>query len=143
VTPLWYKREITLGMEGPDVRVVRRKLGFIEDGPYDRSVQQKVVGMARKRNVETDGEVNPEVAEMIGETEANQEEVAPVWWTREIDLWEEGEDVRELRVILGLGDRDNRYDPDAEALVRQFQSAHHLPISGKVDIDTARAIGER
>lgn len=142
VTPLWFTREIFLGDSGPDVRVVRRKLGFLEDGPYDLAVQQKVMGMARKTGTATSGEVNAGVATALGETEAAKAGNLPQWYTREIALWEEGEDVRSVRRILGLGDSDNRYDPDAEAATRRFQSSLGLPLTGKVDQATARHLGE-
>ncbi len=142
MTPLWFKRTIVLGMTGSDVRVVRRKMGFPEDGPYDRAVQQKVIGLARKRKVDTDGEVNEEVADTLGESEANRSVTTPSWWTRPLGLWDEGDDVRSLRRILGLGDADNRYDPDLESAVKRYQSDKDLPVTGEVDVDLARVIGE-
>jgi peptidoglycan hydrolase-like protein with peptidoglycan-binding domain len=142
VTPKWFYRIIELDMTGADVKVVRRKLGFLEDGPYDRAVQQKVMGMARKTNIKTEGEVNEDVAEALGESAANRSELTPEWFTREIGLWEEGEDVRSVRYLLGLGDNDNRLDPDAESAVKRFQSSRGLPTTGRVDLDTAREIGD-
>lgn len=142
ITPLWFTREIFLGDSGPDVKVVRRKLGFLEDGPYDLAVQQKVMGMARKTGTQTSGEVNSAVADKLGETEANKAGTLPGWYTREVGLWEEGEDVRSVRRILGLGDSDNRFDPDAESAVRRLQSSLGLPLTGKVDEPLARHLGE-
>lgn len=141
-TPLWFKRTIALGMTGADVKVVRRKLGFPADGPYDRAVQQKVIGLSRKARTKTDGEVNEDVAKDLGESAVNRSEVTPNWWVREIGLWEEGDDVRSLRKILGLGDNDNRFDPDAEAAVKRYQSDNGFEPTGKVDVDLARHIGE-
>lgn len=142
MTPLWFKRRIVLGMYGPDVDVVRRKLG-LEPGPYDRTTMEKVKGMARRDKIETNGEVDELVAERLGESEANQRVVTPSWWYRELEMRrDEGEDVRSLRKILGLGDADNRFDADLEAAVRRFQSGLGLEPTGKVDVDLARQIGE-
>jgi hypothetical protein len=142
--PLWYKREISLGAMGPDVRVVRRKLGFSEDGPYDRAVQAKVMGVARKRKIDTDGEVNEDVAEELGP--AADESQPPTWWARPADyeyqLWDEGEDVRALNKALGFTDNDNRFHPEQEAAVRQLQSAKGFTLTGRVNQDLARHIGE-
>lgn len=142
--PLWYKREITLGAMGPDVRVVRRKLGFEENGPYDRAVQAKVMGVARKAKIGTLGEVNEDVAEELGEAaDSNQ---APSWWSRaddyEYQLWDEGEDVRALNKALGFTDGDNRFHPEHEAAVRRLQSAKGLVLTGRVNQDLAKVLGE-
>jgi peptidoglycan hydrolase-like protein with peptidoglycan-binding domain len=143
MTPLWYTRVIELGMTGPDVKVVRRKLGFLADGPYDQAVQQRVMGMSRRTNTNTDGEVNEDVAAVLGESAVNDSGLAPEWFTREIGLWEEGEDVRAVREILGLGSNDNRFDPDAEAALKRFQSSARLATTGRVDETTAIRMGDR
>lgn len=139
--PLWYKRVIKLGMTGPDVRVIRRKFGLVPDGPYDRTVKELVVGMARKAKVETvDGEVSEDVAKMLGP--AADEDQAPTWFVRELSLWDEGEDVRQCLKALGWTDNDNRFQAEAEAAVRRLQSARGLVVTGRVNEDLARVIGE-
>jgi peptidoglycan hydrolase-like protein with peptidoglycan-binding domain len=142
MTPLWFRRELHIGDEGPDVRIVRRKLGLPPDGPYDSIVAERIRGMGRHAKVNTDGEVNADVAEALGEAEATKAGLAPEWFTRELELWNEGEDVRALRNILGLGTADDRYDPDAEAAVRRFQSANKLRSTGRVTEKLAQLLGD-
>lgn len=142
-TPLWFKRELNIGDEGPDVRVVRRKLGLPDDGPYDRIVAERIRGMAKQKNVKSKGEVNADVATALGESAANEAGLTPEWYTRDLQLWFQGEDVRALRRILNVpAAEDDRYDPDIEAAVRRFQSAHDLPVDGLVTADLAILIGD-
>lgn len=141
--PRWFKRELYIGDEGPDVRVVRRKLGLPDEGPYDRIVAERIRGMAKHKNIETDGEVNADVAEALGESAVNLAGLTPEWYVRDLQLWFEGEDVRALRGILGVPNvEDDRYDPDLEAAVRRFQSANGLPVDGLVTADLAVLLGE-
>jgi peptidoglycan hydrolase-like protein with peptidoglycan-binding domain len=141
--PLWFKRELDIGDTGPDVRIVRRKLGLPDDGPYDRVVAERVRGMAKHRNLDSDGEVNAAMAEALGESAVNEAGLTPEWYTRDLQLWFQGEDVAALRGILGVpAVADDRYDPDLEAAVRRFQSAHDLPVDGLVTADLAILIGE-
>lgn len=139
-TPYWYKRVIRLGMTGPDVDVVRRKLGFPQ-GSYDRSVMQKVIGLAKSKKVHTDGEVNADVAEVLGK--AADEDLLPSWFPedgRPMQLWDEGENVRALNRSLGFTDNDNRFHPETEAAVRRLQSSLDLPVTGQVNGDLAKVI---
>jgi peptidoglycan hydrolase-like protein with peptidoglycan-binding domain len=129
-------------MTGPDVSVVRRKLGFPEDGPYDSAVQAKVRGMAGRVSIQSDGTVNEEVADLLGESAAASAEIDPRWFQRPIGLWDEGPDIRVLNGLLGLGIKDDRYTPETENAVKRFQSAHGLPTTGSVDSNLARLIGE-
>lgn len=139
--PLWYRRVINVGMTGPDVDVVQRKLG-LAPGPYDNTTARMVIALARKTGVASDGEVNHEVAEKLGESAAGKAGLFPDWYTRPIEqMFQEGEDIRALRERLGLGSNDNRFDADAEAAVRRIQSGHNLPVTGLVDEHTARVIG--
>lgn len=141
--PLWYTREIHISDTGPDVRVVRRKLGLDPDQPYDVIAAERIRGMAAKRKVNTDGEVNQPVAEALGESAANAAGLAPEWYERDLQLWYEGEDVRALRKILGVDNvNDNRYDPDLEAAVRRYQSANDLPVDGLVNEELAKKLGD-
>lgn len=138
--PLWFKREIHLGMTGPDVNIVRRKFGLVP-GPYDRSIQVLVMSMARKKKVETDGEVNKGVAEMLGP--AADEDQLPSWYERPLELWCEGPDVAVFRRAIGMkDDGDNRFHPEEEAAVRRLQSAKGLVVDGKVNEELAKIIGE-
>lgn len=144
--PLWFWRTIFSGDYGPDVQVVQRKLGIEPTGWYDRSTKERVIGMARKRNIQTNGEVNEDVAIALGESEANKSDLTPTWFVEEFgpaDLFSKsGEDVRAVRSKLGLGDRDDRYDPDLESAIRRFQSEHDLHPDGKVTEELSKVIGE-
>jgi peptidoglycan hydrolase-like protein with peptidoglycan-binding domain len=143
VIPLWYSREINLGDEGPDVRIVRRKLGLDPDQPYDVIAAERIRGMAGKNKVSSAGEVNEAVAEVLGESAATAAGLAPEWFTRDLQLWFEGDDVLAVRRILGVGHLgDNRYDPDVEAAVRRYQSANALVVDGLVNEELARKLGE-
>jgi len=137
MVPAWYRREIKEGDEGPDVRIVRRKLRLDPDGPYDKQVMELVRGKGSKR-----GTVTKEVAESLGEAAATAAGLCPTWFRRPLALWDQGEDVRSLRLALGLGGRDDRYDPDCEKAVRRLQSANRLETTGKVDEGLAIMIGE-
>jgi murein L,D-transpeptidase YcbB/YkuD len=141
-TPLWFRRTLRYGDAGPDVEIVRRKLGLDPRGRYDDICMELVRGLARKRQVNSDGEVNESVAGELGETSVSG--LTPEWYTRELQLWFEGDDVRTARALLGVpGMRgENRYDPDAEAAVRRFQSKHGLRLTGLLDETTARYLGE-
>lgn len=126
---------------GPDVRIVRRKLGFAEAGSYDRSVQSKVVDVARKAKVNTTGEVNEDVAELLGPS--TTDELAPQWYQRDLELADEGPDVATAHAILVPQDAWNdHFGPQLEAAVRRLQSAKGLPVTGKINEEMARHIGE-
>lgn len=138
--PLWYRREIKLGDSGPDVAVVRRKLGLDPSGSFDESTAERVRGLAKRRSVKSKGEVTEDVARELGES--STAELTPEWFSRTLNLWTEGNDVRTLRGLLGLGTNDDRFDPDCESAVRRFQSQHRLEPSGVVDESLAKLIGE-
>lgn len=143
-SPSWFRRDIRLGDSGPDVRIVRRKLGFIPDGEYDLAVEERVRGLARKRKVQSEGEVNKAVAGELGESATH--DLPPSWFSRELELWFEGDDVRRARELLQLGSArevrgENRYDPEMEKAVRRFQSANRLRPTGRLDEATARCLG--
>lgn len=140
MTPTWYRRRISLGDEGPDVRIVRRKLGLNPDGPFDRVASERIRGLAKAKGIKPTGDVTADVAAELGE--AATADLAPEWFQRELELWQEGEDVRALRLLMGLDYRDNRFDPDLEAKVRQFQSQHQIMPNGRVSEDLAKLIGE-
>jgi peptidoglycan hydrolase-like protein with peptidoglycan-binding domain len=143
--PAWYRREIRLGDVGPDVVVVRRKLGLLPAGAFDEVCEELVRGLARKRRVETRGEVNDGVAAALGPQATAG--LVPAWFTRPLQLWFEGDDVQTVRELLGVkparGMRaENRYTPEVEEAVRRWQSEHEFPLTGQVDEAMARAIGD-
>jgi peptidoglycan hydrolase-like protein with peptidoglycan-binding domain len=140
VTPRWFRRELALGDSGPDVDVVRRKLG-LGPGIYDRTCIERVKGMAKAKGKTSDGTVTEEVADILGETETTKAGLPPGWYVRDLELGSIGEDVRALRKALDVWD-DNRFEVDLEAAVRRFQSAEGLIPDGKVTADLAVLIGE-
>jgi murein L,D-transpeptidase YcbB/YkuD len=141
-TPLWFRRTVRYGDTGPDVETIRRKLGLDPRGRYDDMCMELVRGLARKRKIHSDGDVDEATARELGESSTAG--LTPEWYTRELQLWFEGEDVRTARELLGVtGMRgENRYDPDAEAAVRRFQSKHGLRLTGILDEETARFLGD-
>lgn len=128
-------------MSGPDVDVVRRKLG-LSPGPYDRAAIERVIGLSRKGKIDSKGEVNEQVAEALGESEANKAQLVPQWYEQELYTpFEAHASVRAVRRILELPDSDI-YDPDVESAVRRFQSSKGLEPNGRVDADLAQLLGE-
>lgn len=136
--PLWFTREIHLGDTGRDVTTLRRMFGY-PDGPYDRSIMQKVVGLAKFSKVETGGEVNAEIASIIGPSA--DDDLTPEWFVRDLQQGDMGPDVRALRVALGFkDDGDDRFEHDLDSAVRRLQSARGLDTTGVVDSDLSKII---
>lgn len=139
--PLWFKRDIHIGDVGPDVRIVRRKLGFQPDGPYDLSVSRMVMSLAKKKNIEFSGSVTANEAEALGP--AADAALTPEWYERDLEMWcHEGADVATLNAILGCP-ADNRFTPETEQAVRRLQSGAGVFPTGIVDEDTAKLVGDR
>lgn len=139
--PLWFKRDIHLGMSGPDVRIVRRKMGFPENGTYDLSIQRAVMGLGKAKNLDASGDVTADVASELGESA--DASLPPDWWMRDND-WEYqysdmGPDVQLLNAIAGIN--DDRFTIETEAWVRRLQSAHDVPLTGRINLDLAKVIG--
>ena len=140
MTPLWYHREIARGDFGPDVDVVRRKLG-LGPGIYDEIVEERIRGLARAKKIEVTDEVTPELADALGESAAVDAGLTPVWFSRVLSRGDVGDDVRSLRRALGVWD-DNRFEVDCEAAVRRLQSANRLDTDGVVTAEVAILAGE-
>lgn len=128
--PLWFKRVIRLQDHGPDVDVVRRKLGF-DSGSYDVSVQTKVIGLADYLKLETQGELNAEIAEALGP--AADEDQPPVWYKRVLEIGCYGADVKAFRWALGFKDDGILFGENEQAAVKRLQSMLDLPTTGIVD----------
>ena len=137
--PSWYHRALTLGIVGPDVALVQRKLRACRTGIYDTETASRVKGVQFADKLPVTGVVDAATAEAIGES--CRAGVVPDWYHHELGLWSEGEDVHRLRELLGLH-AHGRFDQDAEAAVRRFQSAHHLPLTGRVCEADAVALGD-
>lgn len=69
----------------------------------------------------------------------------PAWWTRELFRGSEGHDVlvarHNLHLPLTNGEADQVWDTPLEKAVRSLQSRAKLPITGKINAATAKAIG--
>ena len=137
--PSWYHRALTLGMVGPDVALVQRKLRACRTGVYDTETASRVKGVQFADKLPTTGVVDAVTAEVIGES--CRVGITPDWFGRELALWSEGDDVQRLRELLGFPDY-GRFDEPVEAAVRRFQSAHHLPLTGRVCEADAVALGD-
>lgn len=138
--PSWYHREIGLGDYGADVNIVRRKLGF-PPGQYTREVSRLITGLCSRHGIAVLEEVTPEVAVLLGETEAASAGLTPEWYVREIGPGDTGHDVSSLRQILGLPAGDV-FDRACDNAVRRFQSGCGVNPTGRVDDDLARLLGD-
>ena len=132
-TPKWYTRVLRDGEMGRDVDVVQRKLGVFS-GSYDEATQAHVRGLQRKAGLEVDGIVGPLTANALGE--AADQALPPVWFSRDLRIGCEGEDVASLRSSLGLPSGSS-YDDETRRAVLRFQSAHGLELSGVVNVGIA------
>ena len=135
----WFSRVLTIGMVGEDVRLVQRKLRSNVSGVYDADTASRVRGLQFADKLPVSGMVDSATADAIGENV--RAGITPDWYGRELGLWSEGEDVQTLRTMLGLKDHGG-FDRDVEAAVRRFQSAHRLPLTGRVCEADAVAIGD-
>lgn len=138
--PSWYQREIGIGDYGPDVNVVRRKLGF-PPGQYTREVARLIAGLCSRHRIAVTEEVTPEVATILGETEAAVAGLTPEWYIREVGPGDTGHDVSSIRQVLGLPAGD-LFDRTTENAIRRFQSGCGVVPTGRVDADLARLLGD-
>ena len=137
MTPGWFTRPLELGDTGPDVAVVQRRLGGDPTGVYDEDTQARVRGLQHREGLKETGMVNKATAKKVGERA--RKGLAPKWFSRTIRLWDEGPDVRAARAAIGVSD-DDRWDPDAEAAARRWQSAQGLAPTGELNEEMAIAI---
>lgn len=137
--PSWFTRTLYEGDTGPDVRVVRRKLGMDPDGPMDRVVIARILGFARKCGyLFHDGCVDEIVAARLGEAETVVAGLLPEWFA--LRPGDKGRAVAAVAEILGVG--GDEYTPELALAVRRRQSAEQMEPTGIVDPETARALGE-
>lgn len=139
MTPHWYVRDLSLGMHGEDVAVLRRLIGLPPSKEYDRDVEVHVKGEQRAAGLPATGIVDEATAAAIGETQRYG--LVPRWYTRTLILGDAGADVGQLRYLLGFP-RTGLLDEDVEAAVRRFQSQHRIAPTGIVDQQTAVVLGE-
>ena len=139
--PSWFRREIGIGDFGPDVNIVRRKLG-LPTGQYTAQVAALIRGLCERYGLKVSSEVTAEVAGLLGETEARIAGLTPEWYVRELRFGDEGPDVHALRLILGLPGDPDRLDIQCSNAVRRFQSGSGLKPTGVVDAELALLLGE-
>ncbi len=128
--PSWYSRPLSIGDEGRDVEVVQRKLGARISGVYQEDTARRVRGVQRKMGLLESGEVDTETAEAIGERA--DVGLPPEWFTRTLRLNDIGEDVAQLRDLLGLVP-GALFTHEVEDAVRRFQSSRQITPTGVVD----------
>lgn len=133
--PSWYRRPLRRGDIGGDVRVVRRKLGLPEGNVLDDAATSRLRGAFG--TVVVDGNV----ATALGEAAATAAGLAPLWFTRDIQLGDEGGDVRAARSQLGMSD-DRIFDQEMDDAVRRVQSNAHIPPTGIIGRDEAEILGD-
>lgn len=130
-TPTWYTRYLYPGTAGPDVQVVRKKLGLVP-GTYDYDLSRALNTFQAKHGLPRRGAgVDALTAVALGEREGHRD--LPSWWVgtpvaSTDPLWDRVEDA--------LG-----YDLSPDDL-RRFQGNFRLPQTGVVDESTARVIHE-
>lgn len=139
--PSWFTRELWPGDSGRDVLIVQRKLGCELTGVIDKPTEARIMGAKKKSGAKPTPNVDADLAKKLGERPTKN--LQPDWFHRDLELWSEGEDVRALRSILGLDDSDDRFTVDVELEVRRLQSQNKMRPSGRVDLDTAKILGDK
>jgi peptidoglycan hydrolase-like protein with peptidoglycan-binding domain len=67
--------------------------------------------------------------------------VSPSWYTRDLALGDQGEDVRTVQLLL-RAEPTGVYDDQTRAKVRGYQTLRQLRRTGRVDEITAITLGE-
>lgn len=132
--PLWFKREIHPGDSGPDVRAVKRILGLDYDSEWNADSQTLLRGYY---GVDV---ITAEIAEQIGEAAATAEGLPPLWYTRDLQIGDYGDDVDAVRKILGL--KPGIYDTSCFNAVKRFEGNHGINPTGVVTESLALIMGE-
>ena len=135
----WFSRLLTIGNVGDDVRLVQRKLNCHASGKYDNETAARVRGVQKAHGLLVTGMVDTTTAEKIGEH--SRWGLVPDWFSRELEPGSHGEDVSRLTDMLGV-EMVPDYTPEVEAAVRRFQSAHRLPLTGRITEVDALSIGD-
>lgn len=135
-TPLWFRRHLYGGETGHDAEVVNRKLGVMGD-EYTEATRQLVRGAQALHGLPVTGDVDAATAAVLGE--AADHELPPEWFTRDLEQGSTGVDVAALRDRLGLSD-GVLFDTECRRAVLRFQSAHGLPLTGRVDLGMSRLL---
>ena len=136
----WYSRILTIGCVGADVELVQRKLHVTSlSGVFDAETASRVRGIQFADKLPVTGVVDSTTANAIGES--IRLGMIPDWFNGDMGVGATGTAVTRLRTLLGLPDGD-RFDAPVEAAVRRFQSAHHLPLTGRMSEQDAIALGD-
>lgn len=129
-----------MGVVGADVELVQRKLRASNiSGTFDAETASRVRGLQWADKLPVTGVVDYTTADAIGESVRLG--MTPDWFTREAKMGDTGEDVAHMRLLLGLSP-GVVFDTDMEAAMRRFQSAHHLPLTGKMSEQDAVTLGD-
>jgi len=136
----WFSRILTVGCVGADVELVQRKLRASNiTGLFDAETASRVRGLQWADKLPVTGMVDYTTSDAIGES--IRLGMTPDWFSRDMVTGCTGADVARLRTLLGLPDGD-RFDSVVEAAVRRFQSAHHLPLTGRMRKEDAITLGD-
>lgn len=135
----WWRRDLSLGDQGPDVEVVQRKLRCWQNGVYDFETTARVRALQKRLELPVTGVVDQDTAEALGELPTALQ--VPSWYQRELVLGDEGEDVAALRRMLGLRPAP-LFDRVCEDAVRRLQSERGVVPNGHANLDVARWLGE-
>lgn len=139
--PVWFHRDLSLGDEGEDVKIVQRKVDAPMSGTYDDETAARVRGVQKKVGLPQSGEVDADVAKVLGEKPGAGQK--PEWYNHPVKRGDLCECVARVRVLLRQANLPVDFDQDLEDVVRRFQSEHELPLTGEVDEDLATLLNDR
>lgn len=139
--PRWYHRDLEEGDTGNDVTHVQAILGLPQTGIYDDTTASFIRGLQRKAGLRMSGKVDKKTAGKLGDR--STKDLTPKWFSRDIKLRDTiGDDVVKANELLGTPDEGNVLTAESESAVRRIQSEHGLTVTGVIDAETARLIGE-
>jgi murein L,D-transpeptidase YcbB/YkuD len=140
VTPAWFRRELVEGDTGDDVLIVQRKLCVPMTGVMDQTTMSRIRGFQKKHGLEESGTMTQKTANKVGDKASKGQ--TPEWFDHELCEGDSGDDVAELRKVLGLP-AGKKYDLDVANAVRRFQAEVGINTSGCVEEHTAVALADR
>ena len=129
MTPKWFRRELYGGETGRDVRTLQRLLMSPATGVYDDTTMAYIRGVQERGHLPMSGIVDSATAVLIGESV--EADLPPEWYHRPLKVGLKGDDVETLHELLQLPFGDTFTHETRKAVLR-FQSANHLPLTGKV-----------
>ena len=129
MTPHWFVRPLTVGDTGPDVAVVQRKLGTLPDGAFTLGLAAVVRGFQSARGAPPTGQVDDDTAGLLGEETG---------YGRVPDWYGTAQGPGVVADLLGVTSQ-----ADLRDAVKRFQGNNGLPVTGVVDEQTARVVGDQ